>query len=313
MFSLNQLTDLPLIICDKLIKIMTSHKKKQVTQDEFSFVLDQLYFGSDFEKAKLIGMLCDFKRNEYITIGDMKLLLLHFHMRLLSDETENEIISIIKKFFNGKEYMSFIDFISQCFEYSYDVVNIFNCYFEKFKFFNTIQLQYFQEVQKKLMYKNKKKKNKDNNAFSTNINTFNNSVTNSTLVSTHHNVSAKLNQTVFTGTISDMGIMNSHNDAKSLYYVPTTYDNYDTKEHVSENAKKYIDKINKVDIHAQYIKNEEVKVDDEDLEMVSLFDNFNNDYHNITKHFKSMVEYRHIAMKKFPHKKDNDNNFNLLH
>ena len=45
-------------------------------------------------------------------------------------ETENEIISIIKKFFNGNEYMSFIDFISQCFEYSYDVVNIFNCYFE---------------------------------------------------------------------------------------------------------------------------------------------------------------------------------------
>ena len=316
MFSLNQLTDLPLIICDKLIKIMTSHKKKQVTQDEFSFVLDQLYFGSDFEKAKLIGMLCDFKRNEYITIGDMKLLLLHFHMRLLSDETENEIVSIIKKFFNGKEYMSFIDFISQCFEYSYDVVNIFNCYFEKFKFFNTTQLQYFQEVQKKLMYKNKKKKNKDN-AFSTNINTFNNSVTNSTLVSTHQNVAMRLNQTVFTGTISDMGIMNSQNDAKSLYYVPTTYDNYDTKEqHVSENAKKYIDKVNKVDLHAQYMKCEEVTVDDEDLEMQSLFDNFNNDYQNITKHFKSMVEYsEHIVLKKFPHKKkednENDNNFNL--
>ena len=91
-FTINQISHFPLIICDKIVNMITNKQRKNLTQDEFTSCFNTLYFGSLVDKAKLIAMLCDFKQKEVININDVKLLLMHFHMRIMTDETVNNVL-----------------------------------------------------------------------------------------------------------------------------------------------------------------------------------------------------------------------------
>ena len=150
-YTLNQITYLPLIVCQKLIisflnknSILNLENADLLKLDNNSFIekFYTIYFGTNYEKIKLISKFLSFD-GKFIHYEDVKLLLLHLHMRLFYDKTENKILSIINQFFNGVDVMKIEDFSQKCLEKNFDIIYVFLGFFEKFKFFNNDQIKFF--------------------------------------------------------------------------------------------------------------------------------------------------------------------------
>ena len=111
MYTFFQISNVPLIICQKLfIKAFKSTKIDNLKEsnfnclssEEFSDGFYKLFFGKIQEKIDLICNLCSFD-NKNVYLNDVKLLLIHFHMRLFYDDSEKLIINIIDNFFKKKK------------------------------------------------------------------------------------------------------------------------------------------------------------------------------------------------------------------
>jgi len=181
MYTFFQITNVPLIICQKLfIKAFKTHKIENLKEsnfnclscEEFTDGFYKLFFGTIQEKIDLICNLCSFD-NKNVYLNDVKLLLLHFHMRLFYDDSEKLIINIIDNFFKKRKKITKENFISKSKERNYDLIFIFLSFFEKFNFFNEEHLKIFEiyNYQKKINYeikKNSMKKNHFSKKFLTN-------------------------------------------------------------------------------------------------------------------------------------------------
>ena len=94
MYTLYQITNIPLIDSQKLIsnafKLKNFNNENKnindineidflcLTNEEFISGFNNLYYGNNYEKTKLIANLCSFNDN-LIYIKDVRLLLLHLH------------------------------------------------------------------------------------------------------------------------------------------------------------------------------------------------------------------------------------------
>ena len=165
MYTLFQMCNIPLIVSEKLI--LNSFKNKNsccdnqekknnldvndndndfvcLTNEEFIYGFNTIYYGNNAEKTKLIANLCSFNNN-LIFIKDVKLLLLHLHMRFLyDDENQMALKKILNNFFEGKENYIIEEFITKSLEKNFDIVHIFITFFAKFKFFNDGQIKLFE-------------------------------------------------------------------------------------------------------------------------------------------------------------------------
>ena len=164
MYTFFQISNIPLIICQKLfIKSFKNSKIDVLKESNFNFLsceefsegFFKLFFGSNQEKIELISNLCSFD-NENVYLNDVKLLLLHFHMRLFYDDSEKIIINIIENFFKKRKKITKENFILKSKEKNYDLIFIFLSFFEKFKFFNEEHLKIFE------IYNNKQTNSKKN-------------------------------------------------------------------------------------------------------------------------------------------------------
>ena len=163
MYTLFQICNLPLIVSQKLISNSFRNKNLNVQEnknnenddnkidflclkcEEFVSGFYNLYFGNNIEKTRLIANFCSFSDN-LINIKDVRLLLLHFHMRFLyDDENEVNLKKLISAFFEDKENYTVEEFIQRSIEKNFDIVHIFITFFEKFKFFNNDQIKLFEQ------------------------------------------------------------------------------------------------------------------------------------------------------------------------
>ena len=160
MYTLYQITNIPLIVSQKLIsnafKLKNFNNENKnindineidflcLTNEEFISGFNNLYYGNNYEKTKLIANLCSFNDN-LIYIKDVRLLLLHLHMRFLyDDEKESYLKKIIHIFFEDKENYTIEEFITKSIEKNFDIVHIFITFFNKFKFFTDDQIKLFE-------------------------------------------------------------------------------------------------------------------------------------------------------------------------
>lgn len=287
-FTINQISHFPLIICDKIVNMITNKQRKNLTQDEFTSCFNTLYFGSLVDKAKLIAMLCDFKQKEVININDVKLLLMHFHMRIMTDETVNNVLEIVDKFFEGKDTLSIDEFLRSSFEKNLDIIDIFITFFDKFRFFNNPQLKFFEEVQMKMMYKSpkvsKKKKILGANIASSNA-TFNTQVSTTVTSSNNGLFIPQLNNTCGGGSVSNSlnVIFNKGNSTQRIFQLVTfNYDNINTTLLVSEKAKKYENTIEMVPMNNAF---------DEDVDLRSAITNYDSDYQDMMLSYQKYCEF----------------------
>ena len=163
MYTLFQICNLPLIVSQKLISNSFRNKNLNVQEnknnenddnkidflclkcEEFVSGFYNLYFGNNIEKTRLIANFCSFSDN-LINIKDVRLLLLHFHMRFLyDDENEVNLKKLISAFFEDKDNYTVEEFIQRSIEKNFDIVHIFITFFEKFKFFNNEQIKLFEQ------------------------------------------------------------------------------------------------------------------------------------------------------------------------
>ena len=166
-YTLNQITYLPLIVCQKLI-ISFLNKNSSVNLENADLLkLDSntfidnfyiIYFGSNYEKIKIISKFLSFD-GKFIYYDDVKLLLLHLHMRLFYDKTENKILSILNNFFNGLDKMNIEEFSQKSLEKNFDIIYVFLGFFEKLKFFNDEQIKFFDSYYSSSSENKKKEKN----------------------------------------------------------------------------------------------------------------------------------------------------------
>ena len=162
MYTLFQMTNIPLIVSQKLIsnafKLKNFNNENpdknindineidflSLTNEEFISGFNNLYYGNNYEKTKLIANLCSFNDN-LIFIKDVRLLLLHLHMRFLYDDEKESILKkIIHTFFEDKENYTIEEFMTKSIEKNFDIVHIFITFFNKFKFFNNDQIKLFE-------------------------------------------------------------------------------------------------------------------------------------------------------------------------
>ena len=195
MYTLFQISKMPLIVAQKLIlnafhnKMTYNYNEINNTQgtikndleidflclsnEEFMNGFNTLYFGSHNEKTKLIANLCSFSKNQ-IQMRDVKLLLNHCHMRFLhNDLYEINLKRIIQNFFEEKDNYTINEFISKSLEKNFDIIEIFNTFFNKFKFFNNEQIKLYEYTYLNHLKLWKKTKNYSLNLFeqSMNVNT----------------------------------------------------------------------------------------------------------------------------------------------
>ena len=253
LYTLSQVTHFPLIICDKLINVLTNRQRKNLTQDEFTTCFNTLYFGSLADKAKMIAMMCDFKQKDIININDVKILLIHFHMRIFTAQTENILYEIIDNFFEGKETITIDEFLHTSLEKNFDIIELFISFFDKFCFFTENQINFFDEVQMKMMYKSNKnskmpiiKQHSQNGTISTTMTSSNN---------------------FFTKANSYQTINVSQNNLNNL---------------ISKKRKKYKEDLNKLPI--------KVVPFDDDEEIRNDMNSFDKDYEEIIKSFQLKKE-----------------------
>jgi hypothetical protein len=150
-YTLNQITYLPLFVCQKLIISFLNKNCGKNIENSDLLILDSnsfienfyiLYFGNISDKIKLISKFLSFD-GKFVYYNDVKLLLLHLHMRLFNDKTENSILTILNNFFNGIEKININNFSQICLEKNFDIIFILLAFFNKLKFFTNEHIKFF--------------------------------------------------------------------------------------------------------------------------------------------------------------------------
>ena len=275
MYTFFQISNVPLIICQKLfIKAFKSNKIDNLKEsnfnclscEEFSDGFYKLFFGKIQEKIDLICNLCSFD-NKNVYLNDVKLLLIHFHMRLFYDDSEKLIINIIENFFKKRKKITKENFILKSKEKNYDLIFIFLSFFEKFNFFNDEHLKIFEIYyynHKKINYerKNSFKKNNHSKKF----------LTNETLISLKTpNLDSPKNQTSDSLIQFKTQIFEEKNEINFL--------------NISKQAKNYVNLIN----NSNKIKNNDSLFEENNNEIFKDLNNFENDAIELKNTF---IEYK---------------------
>jgi len=319
MFTLTQISNFPLIISEKLIYSLIYNDNNNnnnnnyndnndmlnFNSEKFIYCFYNLYFGTIYEKIKIISNLCCIKNN-YIYLNDIKILLIHFHMRVLCDDSENYLYELIENFFNKKEKMKKENFIMKCIEKNYDIIYIFLTFFEKFSFFNKNHIKIFEnsKINEDLKFKESSFNNnyfEEKSTFEESTSIFNNSNNNSyinlnnnnTITNNNNNSNININNYYY-NINNNSSIGNNSTKENSLIRFAT--DTWSNKKY--NNINNNINEINEKNCknckisdkcinYCKLIKEKIIMNDpfeeDEDNEMREILKNFEDDIIN-TKH-----------------------------
>ena len=103
-YTFQELIGIPMIISDKLYYTFTMHQEKQLTYQEFSSGLYDLFFGDLDDKMSIVFDLLDFDGDGVILADDVFLILSHFHLIENTTESIHLIEKLISNFFGTNKY-----------------------------------------------------------------------------------------------------------------------------------------------------------------------------------------------------------------
>ena len=101
-YSFQELMQLPMIVCDKMFKTFTPKNNQQISVDEFSTNIYNLFFGDIDDKMSMIFDILDFDGDGAIIYEDVFLILSHLHLLEFKYNTIYYIEEIISIFFDNK-------------------------------------------------------------------------------------------------------------------------------------------------------------------------------------------------------------------
>ena len=110
-YTFNEVINLPMIISDKIFSALTG-EEKQLTLDDFSQGIYEIFFAPIEDKAQFVFDVFDFNKNNYIQKDDVFLILAHFH---LIENTTNSIYfleDVINNFFGNNSSIKREEYIS---------------------------------------------------------------------------------------------------------------------------------------------------------------------------------------------------------
>ena len=142
--TFNELTDLPLILCEKVIN--TVAPSGVINENVFIETCKILFFSNNdlyLKRIELFCEICDFKKRSLIYKSDLKVLLLHLHMHIIAFIYQSDLIDLINNFFEKKSVFPTNSFLHKSMNSNGDLLYIFSLFFDKFSFGNTEQLNLF--------------------------------------------------------------------------------------------------------------------------------------------------------------------------
>lgn len=134
MFALNEITNLPLIFCEKLC-LCVSPVNGVLSIHLFKTVIRKLFFCNEFStRFSFITDICDFKHKKTILKSNIKLLLTHLNNAMMTYKTLGLLYQIIDLFFGDKNEISTSSFYEKCKNKNRDLAYIFFILLDKFSF-----------------------------------------------------------------------------------------------------------------------------------------------------------------------------------
>jgi hypothetical protein len=110
-YTFNEVINLPMIISDKIFSALTG-EAKQLSLDDFSQGIYEIFFAPIEDKAQFVFDVFDFNKNNYIQKDDVFLILAHFH---LIENTTNSIYfleDVINNFFGSNSSIKREEYIN---------------------------------------------------------------------------------------------------------------------------------------------------------------------------------------------------------
>ena len=101
-YTFQELMQLPMIVCDKMFSTFTSKNNTQMSIDEFSTNIYNLFLGDIDDKMSMMFDLLDFDGDGAIIYDDVFLILSHLHLIEYNNDTIELLEIIISNFFDNK-------------------------------------------------------------------------------------------------------------------------------------------------------------------------------------------------------------------
>lgn len=147
LFSLNIMTNLPLIICEKIC-ISYSPLSNKLDLNTFITIIKKLFFCYHFEdKLTLLTNIVDYKHRTIISKHTIKLLFTHLHTHIIDYSKKALLDEIIDDFFDNESELSFTEFYRKSKSTNPNLVYVFSLLIDKYNFGDQKeQLQLFNEL-----------------------------------------------------------------------------------------------------------------------------------------------------------------------
>ena len=131
-YSFQELMQLPMIVSNKIFSTFVSKENRnQMTIDEFSNNIYNLFFGDIDDKMSMMFDIYDFDGDGEILYDDVFLILSHFHLLEYSSDTIECIEIIITNFFDNKEKINKENFFNL--GKNYDVLLLLLLFLNKYQ------------------------------------------------------------------------------------------------------------------------------------------------------------------------------------
>ena len=152
-YSYQELMRLPMIVCNKIFSSFTTKESSQMSIEEFSNHIYNLFFGDIDDKMSMMFDIFDFDGDGSIIQEDVFLILSHFHLIEYNLDTIDCIEIIISNFFENKKKIE----KENCFNIgkNYDVLLLLLLFLNKYQsIISEQELSYYESMLQKQKNKN---------------------------------------------------------------------------------------------------------------------------------------------------------------
>ena len=138
LYTLYHLTQWPLFIAEKVYAyFIKASNQSKLTNSLFCDRMLSLYYSTLKELSEIVFEILDYDNDKVVTIDDVKIFFIHFHMVKRTSKEERSIYEIINYFFDSNYSMTKGDFIWKSNNVNSDIIMLFvmflseNCFYYK--------------------------------------------------------------------------------------------------------------------------------------------------------------------------------------
>ena len=152
-YAFQELMKLPMIVCNKMYSIFCSGMNNQMSVEQFSTNICNLFFGDIDDKMSMMFDLLDFNGDGSIIYEDVFLILSHLHLIEYNNNTIECLEMIISNFFENKNKINKEEFFN--IKKNYDVLLLLLIFLNKYQsIISEQELSFYENSWKKQKIKN---------------------------------------------------------------------------------------------------------------------------------------------------------------